>query len=250
MNIHQKPFGERAGKKIDQYVLKNSAGLTVKLINYGATITSIAVLGNTGEPQELACGFDTLDGYFSAAYRENAPYFGSTVGRYASRIKDGQFAIDSQPYSLAVNDGSNHLHGGITGFDKRVWSAEVVEQENVVGVTMSLKSPDGEEGYPGNVEVKVTFSLNNSNELSIRYTAETDQTTPLSFTNHTYFNLSSFQDTIKNHRATIYSDAYLAPDNTNVPVGEVITVAGTPAYPGGSHEDSTADRLPSTCHLV
>ena len=229
MKINTKPFGEYQGEPINQYMLTNDQNMVVKIINYGATITSISVPDSSGKSVELACGFDTLESYFSEAYRQNAPYFGCTVGRYASRIKDGQFKIDGKKYSLAINDNSNHLHGGIVGLDKQVWSAETVEQEDAVGVKMSLTSPDGDEGYPGQVDVTVTFLLNNKNQLSIRYFAETNQTTPLSLTNHTYFNLSGFQDTIENHRATIYSEAYLAPDETNVPVGEVAAVERTPA---------------------
>lgn len=229
MNVTRQPFGEYQDKKIDQYILKNENGLTIKIITYGATITSMLVPTPQGDLVEIACGFDTLGGYFSKDYRNNAPYFGCTVGRYASRIKDGRFEIDERNYSLAINDGSNHLHGGISGFDKQVWAAETVEDRDEVGVKMSLNSPDGDEGYPGNVQVTANFRLNNDNELAIHYFAETDKATPLSLTNHTYFNLSGFQDTIENHRVQIYADTFLTPDKTNVPVGKMASVENTPS---------------------
>ncbi len=229
MKVDKKIFGNHGGKEIYQFVMTNNHGMMVKIINYGATITSISVPDKNGKRHELACGFDTIEGYFSSTYQKNAPYFGCTVGRYASRIKDGKFKIEGKAYTLAVNDGSNHLHGGLSGFNKKVWSAEAIEEDNAAGVRMSLKSPHLEEGYPGNLAVKVTFMLSNDNELVISYEGSTDQTTPLSLTNHTYFNLSAFERTIENHQAIIMADAYLAPDETNVPGGEVATVAGTSA---------------------
>lgn len=221
-------IGLHQGKEIHQYTLQNSKGMEVKVIEYGATITSICLPIATGGMKNIVCGFDTLSGYFGEAYLQNAPYFGCTVGRYASRIKDGRFSVDGQDYTLAVNNGSNHLHGGIEGFDKKTWKGEVLGDDQT-SLQMSLESRHLEEGYPGNVSLKVTFSLNDENELSIKYEARTDQTTPLSLTNHTYFNLSGFKDTIKNHHAKIDSATILAPDATNVPVGEIEAVRGTAA---------------------
>ncbi|MEM6830839.1 MAG: aldose epimerase family protein [Bacteroidota bacterium] len=167
-----------------------------------------------------------MEGYFSDAYLNNAPYFGCTVGRYSSRIKDGKFEIGGQQYTVAVNDGPNHLHGGLVGFNKQIWNAEEVEEKGAVGVRMSRKSPDMEEGYPGNVEVSVTFLLTNDNELTISYEAETDKPTPLSLTNHSYFNLSGFKQTIENHKAQVSAKSHLKPDGTNVPVGEIEDLSG------------------------
>lgn len=170
-----------------------------------------------------------MEGYFGKAYQANAPYFGGTIGRYASRIKDGKFSLEGKEYTLAVNNGSNHLHGGIKGFDKQIWQGAIVENNSQAAVEMRLTSQHMEEGYPGNVEVKVVFSLDEDNALSIQYFATTDQATPLSLTNHTYFNLSGFENTIENHSAQIDAAKILVPDATNVPVGEIASVANTPA---------------------
>ena len=228
MKISTQSFGTFAEKDIQLYTLENEHGMKVKIATYGATITSITLPGNDGQDIDVVCGFDTLEGYFSPAYKQNAPYFGCTVGRYSSRIKNGAFFLDGKSYQLATNDGPNHLHGGLKGFDKKIWIAETLESQEGVGVSMTLESPHMEEGFPGNVAVRVTFTLNNENELTIKYQGETDQATPLSLTNHTYFNLSGFRQTIENHKATILSDTYLVPDDTNVPVGEVEQVKGTP----------------------
>jgi len=219
-------FGIYQDQKIALYTLENAKGMKLQITNYGATITSISVLDQNGNRQELACGFDTFEGYFGEDYKANAPYFGCTVGRFASRIKDGKFSIDGQEYTLAVNNGSNHLHGGLVGFDKKIWQAEPNDDGSLA---MSLTSPDMEEGFPGTVQVKVTFSLTEENELIIQYEATTDKTTPLSLTNHTYFNLSGFEQTIENHISQIDAAEFLQPDATNVPVGEVAKVEGTAA---------------------
>lgn len=237
-NITQSPFGTYGIVEITKYVLSNSRGMKVSIINYGATITSITIPDANGNIKEIACGFDSMEGYQSEAYKANAPYFGCTVGRYASRIKDGKFSIDGKDYTTAVNNGSNHLHGGIVGFDKLVWNAELDEQNNAV--SMSLTSPHMDEGYPGNVMVKVTFTLNEENALSIKYNASADATTPLSLTNHTYFNLSGFAETIHNHKVQINATKILEPDETNVPIGNISSVAG-------AIDDLSGGKLLSTC---
>lgn len=227
MKISQAPFGSVEGQAVDLYTLANDHGMTVKITNYGGIVTSIVIPDRTGKKTDIACGFDTLAGYFSDAYKKNSPYFGCIVGRYAARIKDGRFTIDGQTSQLACNVGSNHLHGGVKAFDKRVWKAAVSERADACVLTLSLLSPDGEEGYPGNLQVSVAYELNNANELRIRYQATTDKATPLSLTNHTYFNLNSFQSKILDHNVQIASDHYLVPDSTDVPVGETAKVAGT-----------------------
>lgn len=227
MPIQTQSFGTFEGQEIHQFTLTNSSGMEVRLINYGATITSISLPGKKEEKIEIVCGFDTFAEYFQPEYLQNAPYFGCTVGRYASRIKDGTFHIAGKKYSVAINDGSNHLHGGIQGFDKRAWNAETQAQEGFQSVKMTLASKHLEEGYPGNVEMSVIFSLTNKNEIIIQYEGITDHTTPLSLTNHTYFNLSGFSETIKDHRAIIHSNSFLKPDETNVPIGEIEQVAGS-----------------------
>lgn len=226
--IQTSVLGLHQGREIHQYTLQNSNGMVVKIMEYGATITSIELPAVVGEMKNIVCGFDSLSAYFGVAYLQNAPYFGCTVGRYASRIKDGHFSIDGEDYTLAVNNGSNHLHGGIEGFDKKIWQGELIGDDKAT-LQMSLASSHLEESYPGNVMLKVIFSLNDENELSIKYEGHTDQATPLSLTNHTYFNLSGFKETIENHHAQINSAAILAPDETNVPVGEIAAVKGTAA---------------------
>ncbi|WP_281615042.1 aldose epimerase family protein [Flammeovirga sp. SubArs3] len=221
-------FGVHEGYKVFQYELKNTKGMIVKIMTLGATITSIQVPNKKGNVTEVACGFDQLSGYFSEEYKANAPYFGCTVGRFASRIKDGQFSIDGEKYSVATNDGPNHLHGGIKGLDKQLWQC-VNEVSSEVGdsITFQRKSNDMEEGFPGNVVIEVTFTLMNNNAIEIVYHATTDKKTPISLTNHTYFNLSGFKEQIGNHQVKILADEFLKADPTNVPVGEKVAVDGS-----------------------
>ena len=227
MNISKAPFGSVDDVEVDLYTLENDNGMTVKITNYGGIVTSLVVPDKNGQTADIVCGFDTLDGYFSDDYKNNSPYFGCIVGRYAARVKDGRFTVDGTEYQVATNDGPNHLHGGIKGFDKRIWNGKTIEDNASVGVKLSLTSTDGDEGYPGNLSVTVTYRLNNENELSIDYQAQTDKDTPLSLTNHTYFNLNGFQDKVLGHKAMIASDKFLVPDETNVPVGDEQAVAGT-----------------------
>ncbi|MBX2875235.1 MAG: galactose mutarotase [Saprospiraceae bacterium] len=229
MNSTIIPFGKLHEEEVSLYVLENKQGLQVKIMNYGATITSISVPDQQGGRVELACGFDTFEEYFSEAYLKNAPYFGCTVGRYASRIKDGKFTINGKNYQVACNDGPNHLHGGVQGFDKRIWTAEWIMDQGREGVSMRLSSPAMEEGYPGHLEVEVFFRLGDNNTLTISYEGTTDEETPLSLTNHTYFNLSGFQDTILRHQAQVSAGHHLKPDETNVPVGALEALDGLAA---------------------
>jgi len=226
--ISSSPFGVVEGREVLLYSLENCNGMTVKITNYGGTVTSIVIPDSHGSSSDIVCGFDTLEEYFSDEYKANSPYFGCLVGRYAARIKDGAFTLDGQDYQVATNDGPNHLHGGIKGFDKIVWDiAGTSEEPDAVALRLSLNSPDGDESFPGNLKVEVEFRLTQDNELRIRYQATTDKATPLSLTNHTYFNLNGFQDTVLNHVLQLDSDRYLVPDETNVPVGEEAAVEGT-----------------------
>jgi aldose 1-epimerase len=227
MKIDQGPFGKLAGQDVDLFTLENDYGMTVKITNYGGIVTSMVIPDRDGQRSDIVCGFDTLDGYFSDAYQANAPYFGCIVGRYAGRIKDGRFTVDGKDYQVATNDGPNHLHGGIVGFDKRIWNAATAQESDACVLTLSLTSVDGDEGYPGTLAVAVEYRLTQANELRIRYRAQADKATPLALTNHTYFNLNSFAGKILDHRAQITSDSYLVPDETNVPVGPEQAVAGT-----------------------
>ena len=227
MKITAVPFGQVDGRPVDLFALENDQGVTVKITNYGGVVTSIVVPDRAGNRQDIACGFNSLDGYFSEVYKANSPYSGCIVGRYAARIKDGVFTVDGRRYQVATNDGPNHLHGGIIGFDKQVWGAAHSQQDDACALRLGLVSPNGQEGYPGTVCVVVEYRLTQSNELQIHYTAETDRTTPLSLTNHTYFNLNGFKDQVLDHTVQISSDRDLVPGETNVPSGEERSVSGT-----------------------
>ncbi len=229
MRSEKLKFGDLNGKSVYHYILENDNGMAVKIMDYGATITSVTVPANGSKRVDLVCGFDSLEGYFSDEYKANAPYFGCTVGRYAGRIKDGEFEIEGKLFEVACNDGPNHLHGGVVGFDKRIWAGELVEGDNSAGVRLQLRSPHMDEGYPGNLDVAVTISLTAENEIEFDYKAVTDHETPLSLTNHSYFNLNGFCDNIRKHFVQINASRYQKPDTSNVPVGEEQTVAGEAA---------------------
>ncbi|MDG1228287.1 MAG: galactose mutarotase, partial [Polaribacter sp.] len=184
MIINKTLFGSFKNQNIDLYTINNSNGMSVKITNYGATITEISVPNSTGELENIACGFDTLGGYFSKEYVDNSPYFGGTIGRYCSQIKDAKFSLNGKEYELSANCGNNNLHGGNVGFDKRIWNTEIIEG-NESSIKMTLTSKHLEEGYPGNVAVSVLFTLTANNELKIDYSATPDQDTPLALTNHT-----------------------------------------------------------------
>lgn len=225
MKTAQNEFGVFKDEKVQLYTLKNDKGIEVKITNYGATITSIKVPSKDGAIDEIACGFDTLEGYFSEDYKANAPYFGSTVGRYCSQIKDAKFSLDGKEYQLAKIVGDNNLHGGKVGFDKKIWKVKPIS-DNTAQIQMELRSADLEEGFPGNVDVQITFSLTNENELKIDYKALTDADTPFTITNHTYFNLSGFKDTVEAHSAKVFSDKKQVWDETGAATGDNISVIG------------------------
>lgn len=222
MHIETSDFGIYNDIKIKEYTLKNKNGVEVKITNYGATITTIKVPDSKGNIQNIACGFDTLDGYFGKEYVENSPYFGGTIGRYCSQIKDSKFTLNGKEHQLAKNCGENNLHGGVVGFDKKIWQAETLDN----AVKMSLYSKDLEEGFPGNVEASVTFTLTSYNELRIDYSATPDQDTPLSLTNHTYFNLNAFSSTIENHNAKVNTSKRHEMDETGAATGKIVNING------------------------
>lgn len=226
MNAQTSNFGTHKGKAIFLYTLENDNGMIVKITNYGGTITSIIMPDKNGEKNDVVCGFDTLEGYFSEDYKANAPYFGSTIGRYTSQIKDSKFMLENVPYDLVKNCGENNLHGGIDGFDKEIWDSNIFENDEGLSVEMHLLSKDMEEGFPGNVQVRVVFLLTNKNELSIRYQATTDKKTPLSLTNHTYFNLSGFNSSIENHHVKVFASKKLEMDETGAATGVKVALYG------------------------
>ena len=207
---------------IERFTLTNPNGMVVKLTNFGATLTALEVPDRDGNFADVVLGFDSLAGYLNAP---EWPYLGSTIGRVGNRIREARFEVDGTPYELAANDGGNHLHGGITGFDRRVWRAEAAGDS----VVFRYRSPDGEEGYPGNLDVTVTYSLSHDNALRICYHATTDKPTPVNLTNHAYFNLAGEGDpSVLDHEVAIHASAIVELGEGLIPTGEVFGVAGTP----------------------
>jgi aldose 1-epimerase len=205
-----------------EHTLTNSNGLMVRITNYGATITSILVPDGNGKFVDVALGFNTAEDYINVV---DCPYFGSVIGRYGNRIARGRFSIDGREYTLAVNNGENHLHGGHKGFDKVVWNATPVED----GLELSYQSRDGDEGYPGNLKVRVIYTLTDDNQIRIQYTASTDKATPVNLTNHTYFNLAGEgSGTINGHELQIFASRFTPVDSGLIPSGELRSVDGTP----------------------
>jgi aldose 1-epimerase len=222
-NITKESFGKtKEGTEVSLYTLANQSGMTVKITNYGGIVTSIVTPDKDGNPGDVVLGFDSLGSYLS-----EHPYFGALIGRYGNRIAKGKFTLDGQTYTLATNNGPNHLHGGIQGFDKVVWTAEELPGRNALRLTYT--SQDGEEGYPGTLKTVVLYTLTDDNELKIDYQASTDKATPVNLTNHTYFNLApnKAEDAL-GHLITINADRYTVVDNTLIPTGELRAVQGTP----------------------
>jgi aldose 1-epimerase len=224
MAIEKKLFGTMPnGEEVFIYTLKNSKGMTAEISTYGGTIVSIMVPDKTGKFQDVMLGYDTLDGYL-----KGTKFYGALIGRFGNRIQYGKFTLNGKEYQLAQNDGENHLHGGPKGFDKVVWNAQVVEGETN-NLELSYLSPDGEEGYPGNLTVKVNYVLTEDNALEINYSATTDADTILNLTNHAYFNLSghSSGDVLK-QKLMLNADKFTVNDKYSIPTGEIKEVAGTP----------------------
>jgi len=228
MKITKSLFGKtNEGIEVDLFTLSNDNQVTVKITNYGAIITSIETPDKNGAIANIACGFEKLETYLSAEYLGSYPYFGCICGRCCNRIAEGKFTLEGKNYSLAVNNGPNHLHGGLVGYDRRLFTAEIIEESENVGVKLSYLSPDMEEGYPGNLKVTCTYTLNNKNELVIEYGAETDQTTIVNLTNHTYFNLTGGKERILNHELELPAKTFTL-NVDSIPTGEILPVTGTP----------------------
>jgi len=221
--VEKLPFGDANGKPVDLYVLTDSGGMVAKIMTYGATLQELDTPDRSGRMDDVVLGFDSLAGYLG-----KEPYFGAIVGRVGNRIAKGRFTLDGRDYQLATNDGPNHLHGGLKGFDKVVWNAEVVHGD-APAVRFTYLSRDGEEGYPGNCSVSVTYSITNSNELRIEYAVTTDKATPVNVTNHSYFNLGGAEKgDILGHVLTLNADRFTPVDSSLIPTGELEAVAGTP----------------------
>ena len=219
------PFGTTSdGEEASVYTLTNAHGMEVRVTNWGGVVLSISVPDREGTVEDVTLGFDTLAPYTTG----ESPYFGALVGRYGNRIADGRFSLDGQTYTLATNNGPNHLHGGERGFDKRLWTAEPFETDSTAGLVLTRTSPDGEEGYPGALDVRVTYTLTDDDALAFAYHATTDAATPVNLTQHTYFNLAGPGGDVLGHELTLDAGAFTPVDSTLIPTGEVRPVAGTP----------------------
>ena len=225
MDMFKEEFGNLPdGTPVELYTLNNSFGLRARIMTYGAILVSLEVPDRSGSTADITLGYDSLGGYLEAT-----PYFGAIVGRYGNRIGKGRFTLDGVEYTLATNNGEHHLHGGLKGFDKVVWQAESLREDNAVGVKLSYLSVDGEEGYPGNLSCSVTYLLTEENELKIAYQAATDKTTPLNLTHHSYFNLAGQgKSDILAHELLLTADRYLPVDQGLIPTGEIRDVQGSP----------------------
>jgi aldose 1-epimerase len=222
--VTKAPFGSLPdGTAVDVYTLVNARGLKARIMNYGATLVSLDLPDRAGALADCVLGYDSLDGYL-----KSSPYFGSIVGRYGNRIAKGRFTLDGKAYTLAVNNGENHLHGGLKGFDKVVWTAEPFAEAAAVGVKLGYLSKDGEEGYPGNLQVTVVYLLTNDDELRIDYEATTDKATPVNLTSHSYFNFTGGARDVLAHELTLAADRYTPVDAGLIPTGKIAPVAGTP----------------------
>ncbi|MFO7905079.1 MAG: aldose epimerase family protein [Pirellulaceae bacterium] len=224
-SIVRRPFGQTPdGKAVDLYTLTNANGMEVAITTYGGIVVSLTAPDRDDHYADVVLGFDDLDGYLAGH-----PYFGAIVGRYGNRIAKGKFSIDGKEYTLATNDGENHLHGGDEGFDKKVWRGRGMVGRKGVHLILDYTSPDGEEGYPGTLDVMVVYTLTHDNELKIDYKATTDKATPVNLTNHSYFNLQGQgSGDILGHELMINADRFTPVDETLIPTGELRSVQGTP----------------------
>ncbi|MBX7118526.1 MAG: galactose mutarotase [Gemmatimonadaceae bacterium] len=223
MHVSRAHFGRMPdGQPVDRITLEAPDGVSLSAITYGATITALTVPDRDGRPGDVVLGHDTLDGYLHAS-----PYFGAVVGRYAGRIAHARFTLDGREHRLAANDGPHTLHGGRRGFDKVLWTAEAARTDTEARVTFTYRSPDGEEGFPGTLDVRVTYTLDTAGRIGIAYEAVTDRATPVNLTQHTYFNLAGAGD-ILGHELTIPATRFVPVDATIIPTGALRPVAGTP----------------------
>ena len=220
------PFGTTAdGKEVFLYTLKNHSGMEAKITNYGGIVVSLRVPDRAGKFDDVVLGYDSLAGYL-----KETPYFGALIGRYGNRIDKGKFTLNGKEYSLATNNGKNHLHGGLKGFDKVVWTADQVETPAGPSLVLKYLSKDGEEGYPGNLRVQAIYTVTEANELAVEFSATTDMPTVVNLTHHSYFNLAGATSptTILDHAVMIDADRFTPIDSGLIPTGELRDVTGTP----------------------
>ncbi len=226
MDIKTSPFGIlKDGRDVNLFTLTNDK-ITIKITNYGAIITSIEMPDKQGNIDNVVCGFNNLDSYISDEYIGGCPYFGALIGRFGNRIANGHLEIDGVEYKMAINNGPNHLHGGILGFDKKLWNAKTFTEEDKIGVKLTYLSVDGEENYPGNLQVTCIYSLDSENNLSIEYLAETDKTTVVNLTNHSYFNLTGGKENILEHELELTATK-MTEMVEQIPTGKIVDVANT-----------------------
>src|SRR5579872_5237068 len=225
MSIDNSPFGTtHEGESVELYTLKNANGVTAKVLTYGAIIFSLEVPDRDGHFTNVTANCASL-----ADYENRSPCFGALLGRYANRIAHAEFPLDGRTVSLPRNAGPHHIHGGVQGFNKRVWKAEPFRSSDAVGLKLSYLSKDGEEGYPGNLTCTVVYELNNRNEWKMDYTAETDKATVVNLSNHSYWNLDGAQSgTVLDHLLMVNADKYLLADDALIPTGAIAPVEGTP----------------------
>jgi aldose 1-epimerase len=221
-SITEKPFGNYYNAPVTEYTLTNSSGMQASILNYGGTITKLMVPDRNGKMGDVVLGFETFGGYM----QKKDPYIGALVGRYANRIANAKFTMDGKTYKLAPNNFGNSLHGGNVGFDKVIWNTEKIGDSSL---KLTYQSKDGEEGYPGNLNIQVIYTLGADNSLKIDYTATTDQATPVNLTNHSYFNLSAGKDsTVLDHVLKLDADKYTPVNDQLIPTGQIANVKGTP----------------------
>ena len=224
MNIEKELFGTLpGGKEVHRYTLKNDKGMEVDVITYGAIVSAIRIPGRNNEPGDVVLGFDTLEGYLG-----EHPYFGVVAGRVCNRVGNARFALDGKIFSISANEGANQLHGGVQGFDKRLWTASTLKTPEQVSLLLGYESQDGEEGYPGNLLVEIEYSLNDQNELGIRYRAKTDKPTHVNLTNHSYFNLNNCMGNVHDYELFIDSEAVCELNEESIPTGKLVQVEDTP----------------------
>jgi aldose 1-epimerase len=223
--VERTPFGTApGGQPVEVYTLTNRQGMEARVTNYGGILLGLRVPDRDGRFDDVVLGYDSL-----ADYLAESPYFGALIGRYGNRIARGRFTLDGRQYTLATNNGVNHLHGGLKGFDKVVWTAAPFENEQGMGLVLTYVSPDGEEGYPGTLTARVTYTLTADNALVFDYHATTDKPTPVNLTQHSYFNLAGDgQRDILGHVVTFNADRFVPIDATSIPLGPLRDVTGTP----------------------
>lgn len=249
MQIVSQPFGKTEnGENVELFTLTNDSGATVKITNYGGIITEILVPDKNGKLISVVLGFDRFEDYTSEAYKNSKPYFGAIIGRYANRIANGRFEIDGKTYQVPCNLDDYSLHGGFNGFDQKLWRAKTEKSDNEVNLKLSYLSKHLEEGFPGNLKVHVTYSWNNNCELSIDYSATTDEATHINLTNHAYFNLNGCKTNVMEHEVIIHADSYTEVDKKNLPTGKFQKVNGAMDFRKAKKIGAQIDEIEGNCY--